>query len=204
MNSGKKLIYKYVLLSLLGAIGIILMNFIQIPYPIAPFLKIEISDFIVVLVFLVFGVKEALLVALIKTVGNFMMGPVGPFGIGQIIAFLVSLSYVFCMYLSGKIVKSDKGIFKMCKYVFTVAFVTILMTILNYFILTPIYLGELSFVDMKNDALAKLINITGINSYLLSIIVLFVPFNFLKGSLVAIFSYLLGDVFIELYKEKKR
>jgi riboflavin transporter FmnP len=198
----KRPILKMTTLALLAAVGVVLMSYIEIPYPPAPFLKIEVSDFVVMFTFLLFGFKEALLVAVVKTLGDLMFrGAVGPFAVGQITAFIASLSYVFMLYIFNKLIKSDKIGFKVLKYFLVVTGVATIMVIANYFFLTPIFLGKFSFLDMSNDSLASM---TGINSYLLSIIILYLPFNFLKGSLISMIAVLFGDVLLNMYRRKLR
>ena len=193
-------VLKLTTLALLAAIGVVLMSYIQLPYPPAPFLKIEVSDFVVMFTFLLFGFKEALIVAVVKTLGDLMFrGSVGPFAVGQITALVASLSYVLMLFIASKIIKSEKIGFKVLKYLFVVSGVAIIMVIANYFFLTPIFLGKISFLDMSNDALSSM---TGINSYLLSIIILYLPFNFLKGTLISIIAILFGDILLEMYRKK--
>lgn len=193
-------VLKLTTLALLAAIGVVLMSYIQLPYPPAPFLKIEVSDFVVMFTFLLFGFKEALIVAVVKTLGDLMFrGAVGPFAVGQITALVASLSYVLMLFIASKIIKSEKIGFKVLKYLFVVSGVAIIMVIANYFFLTPIFLGKTSFLDMSNDALSSM---TGINSYLLSIIILYLPFNFLKGTLISIIAILFGDILLEMYRKK--
>ena len=193
-------ILKMTTLALLAAMGVVLMSYIQIPYPLAPFLKIEVSDFVVMFTFLLFGFKEALLVAVIKTLGDLMFrGAVGPYAVGQITAFVASISYVMMLWIINKLIKSDKIGFKALKYFLVVSGVAVIMCIANYFFLTPIFLGQTSFLDMSNDSLSSM---TGINSYLLSIIFLYLPFNFLKGALISLIAIFFGDVLLEMYRKK--
>ena len=196
----RKSVLKLTTLALLSAIGVILMSYVEIPYPIAPFLKIEVSDFVVIFAFLLFGFKEALIVAVVKTLGDLLFrGPVGPYAVGQITAFIASLSYVLMLWLVNKIIKNNRIGFKVLKYLLIVCGVSIIMCIANYFFLTPIFLGNISFLDMNSDSLAS---ITGVNSYLLSIMALYLPFNFLKGSLISIISILFGDLLLDMYRKK--
>ena len=194
------IVLKLTVMALLSAIGVILMSYVQIPYPIAPFLKIEISDFVVIFAFLLFGFKEALIVAVVNSLGDLLFrGPEGPYAIGQIVAFIASITYVLGMWIVNLIFKKNNFGFKVLKYSLVVMMVSIVMCIANYFILTPIYLGHSSFLDVSNDALAS---ITGVNSYLLSIIVLYFPFNFLKGTLISIIGVGSGDSLLHIFNKK--
>ena len=196
----KHVLFKFVLLAMLGALGVVLMSYIQFPYPFAPFLIIEISDFVVILTFLLFGLKEAIIVTLVKTFGDLLFrGPVGPYGVGQITAFVASMAYCLGMWLVRKLVKKENVGLKIAGYASIVLVVTTIMTIANYFVLTPIFVGQYSFLDMTNDSLASM---TGINSYLLSIIVLYVPFNLMKGSMVVLVAATAGAAILKIYQKK--
>ena len=59
-----KPILKLTILALLAAIGVVLMSYVRIPYFIE-FLKLEVSDFVVMFAFMLFGLKEAVLVAVL-------------------------------------------------------------------------------------------------------------------------------------------
>lgn len=193
-------ILKLTTLALLSALGVVLMSYIEIPYPPAPFLKIEVSDFVVMFTFLLFGFKEALIVAVIKTLGDLMFrGAVGPMAVGQITAFIASISYVMMLFVANKLIRSNKVGFKVIKYLLVVTGVAAIMCVANYFFLTPIFLGKFSFLDMSNDSLSSM---TGINSYLLSIVILYLPFNFIKGTLISLIAIFFGDVLLEMYRKK--
>ena len=88
--SKKRMLFRFTLLAILGALGVVLMSYIQFPYPFAPFLIVEISDFVIILTFLLFGLKEAIIVTLVKTFGDLLYrGPVGPYGVGK--SFIMAL-----------------------------------------------------------------------------------------------------------------
>ena len=196
----KQTLFRFALLAILGALGVVLMSYIQFPYPFAPFLIIEISDFVIILTFLLFGLKEAVIVTLVKTLGDLMYrGPVGPYGVGQITAFIASMTYCLGMWLTKKLIKKENLVMKILGYASIVLIVTTVMTVANYFVLTPIFLGQFSFLDMTNDALASM---TGINSYLLSIIVLYVPFNMMKGTMVVTVAATIGMSILKIYRRR--
>lgn len=196
----KRIVFKLTLLAILGALGVVLMSYIQFPYPFAPFLIIEISDFVIILTFLLFGLKEAVIVTLVKTFGDLLFrGPVGPYGVGQITAFIASMTYCLGMWIVSKLVKKTHVGLKVLGYASIVLIVTGVMVLANYFFLTPIFLGEFSFLDMSNDSLAQM---TGINSYLLSIIALYVPFNLMKGTMVVTVAATAGAAILKIFKKK--
>ena len=179
----KKSIFKLTVLALLSAIGVILMSYLQIPYPIAPFLKIEFSDFVVIFAFLLFGFKESLIVALVKTGCDLLIrgpetGGMFPF-VAHITALVASLSYVFALWLVSKFIKSEKVYQKVLKYSLVVLIVSTIMTFANYTILTPLFLGEVSFfgIGLSENTMGMITNLTGMNNFFLAIVFLYVFFT---------------------------
>lgn len=172
---------KLVTLSALSALAVILMIVIQIPYPLAPFLIIEISDCIILIVFALYGFKSAALVAVVKTLGDLgFRGIVTPFAVGQITAFIASISYVFLLKLTSKLDYGFKWM-KLVRYVIIVLGITLIMTTANYLVLTPVFTGNFSFLDMTDGS------VLGVNgSYFYAIVITYVPFNLLKGTMVVV------------------
>ena len=96
----------------MAAVGVVLMSYIQFPYPIAPFLKIEFSDFVVIFAYLLFGFKEAFIVAILKTGCDLIIrgpetGGAFPF-VAHITALIASLSYVVAIWFVNKLIKREK------------------------------------------------------------------------------------------------
>ena len=204
----RKSIFKLTVLALLSAIGVILMSYLQIPYPIAPFLKIEFSDFVVIFAFLLFGFKESLIVALVKTGCDLLIrgpetGGMFPF-VAHITALVASLSYVFALWLVSKFVKSEKVYKKVLKYSLVVLIVSTIMTFANYTILTPLFLGEVSFfgIGLSENTMGMITNLTGMNNFFLAIVFLYLPFNLLKGTCISVIAVGIGDTLLTMYKKK--
>ena len=204
----KKSIFKLTVLALLSAIGVILMSYLQIPYPIAPFLKIEFSDFVVIFAFLLFGFKESLIVALVKTGCDLLIrgpetGGMFPF-VAHITALVASLSYVFALWLVSKFIKSEKVYQKVLKYSLVVLIVSTIMTFANYTILTPLFLGEVSFfgIGLSENTMGMITNLTGMNNFFLAIVFLYLPFNLLKGTCISVIAVGIGDTLLTMYKKK--
>ena len=94
-RSVKESITRITTLGLLSALGFVLMAFAQFPYPLAPWLKIEVSELITIIAYALYGLPGGLSVALIKTLLNLAVhGPVG-LGIGDLTAFITSCMYGF-------------------------------------------------------------------------------------------------------------
>ncbi len=179
--------FKMLMIAILSALGALLMSFIQLPYPIAPFLRIEFSDVAVLIAFLLFGWKEAIFVGLFKAVLNGMiLGPVGPLWIGQISAFLASMAYVSGLFLVLRWLRLKQPV---VSALLVVLWVTTLMLVVNYFIVTPVYL-QTNFIEIRDSvALSDFLGFIGFDSslgYLTFTVLLYAPFNFIKGSAIMV------------------
>lgn len=202
-------ILKITTLSALAAIGVVLMSYIKIPYPVAPFLQIEISDFVVIYAFLLFGFKEALIVALLKTgcdmlVNGFQTTGGGIPFVAHGIALFASLVYILAFWIANKIIKSKKLVFSGLKYTIVILIVSTIMTLANYIILTPLYLGEVSFfgIGISEGTANALTGLTGTDVYFLANVILYFPFNLLKSSIISITALAIGDTLLALFKNR--
>lgn len=129
-------------LAMLSALGFVLMSFAQIPYPFAPWLKIEVSEIVTIIAYALYGLPGGLIVAVIKTGLNLLVhGPVG-LGIGDLTALFTSLMFVFGLFLTSHVFKwFKKGLgFRILAYVVIVAIITVTLTVLNAIFITPSYL----------------------------------------------------------------
>ena len=177
---------KMVTLGILSALGAILM-IIEIPYPLVPFLMIDLSDVVVLVIFAFYGWKEAVLVGILKTVIHALTkGAVGPMFIGQITAFIASMSYVFGMYIST----NKLNLNRLLSAIVAVMVVTIILTGANYLFITPIWFGELTYLDIKDWVTPSAFEININGGYLLTILIVYVPFNLIKGAVITSVYYL--------------
>ncbi len=88
---------KLVLSAALAALGMIL-GLLEIPYPLAPWLNLDLSEIVVIMAISMLGFKSALFVCVCKFfVSILFKGPVGPIAIGQITALIASLT-ICCVY----------------------------------------------------------------------------------------------------------
>ncbi len=193
--------FKIVLLSLLGALGAVLMSFVRIPYPFAPFLMIEFSDVVVLLAFLLFGWKEAAFIGILKALLNIMIwGPVGPIAIGQISAFLASMAYVSGLYLILKSRLTTKPIF-MAPLI--ILWMTLLMLVVNYVLVTPVYLGT-NFIEIQESmAFAGFLEFLELDpglGYLTFTFIIYGPFNLIKGAAVMFTYFVISRVTITYFE----
>lgn len=171
---------RIVSLGILSALGAVLM-LIQIPYPFVPFLKLDLSDVVVLVVFSMYGWKESLSVGILKALVNLLiMGPAGYYAIGQIVAIMASMSYVVGLYVTMDRLKLNKYVAS----TITILFMTFVMVVANYLFVTPIYVGELTFLDVKDYLTPEAYGFNIEGGYLLTILIVYVPFNLIKGVLV--------------------
>ena len=177
---------KIVTLGILSALGAILM-IIEIPYPLVPFLMIDLSDVVVLVIFAFYGWKEAATVGLLKAIIHALTkGAVGPMFIGQITAFIASMSYVFGMYIST----NKLNLNRLFSAVVAVLVVTIILTAANYLFITPIWFGETTYLDIKDWVTPGAFEIDIEGGYLLTILIVYVPFNLLKGAVITSVYYM--------------
>lgn len=171
---------KIVTLGIMSALGAILM-LIEIPYPLVPFLMIDLSDVVVLVIFAFYGWKEAATVGLLKAIIHALTkGAVGPIFIGQITAFIASMSYVLGMYISA----NKLNLNRLLSAVVAVVVVTIILTAANYLFITPIWFGETTFLDIRDWVTPGTFELDVEGGYLLTILIVYVPFNLLKGAII--------------------
>ena len=205
-----KSILKLVVLALLSAIGVLLMSVFQVDYFLLPFLKIEFSDFVVIFTFLLFGFKEATIVAVVKTLCDLLIrGPQAGGSIplvAHVTALIASLSYVLCLWFANQIIKGDKIGHKLAKYAIVIVSVSSIMTFANYAILTPWFLGEFKFfgIGLSEGNMNAIYSFGGVDNFFLAIVAMYLPFNLLKSSCIAFISITIGDTILFLYREKLR
>lgn len=188
---------KMVLAAMLAALGMIL-NLIEIPYPFAPWLNLDLSEIVVLVAISTLGFIPALFVCICKFVVSILFkGPVGPMAIGQIAALL-----------ARKIdpEKNLKNYF--LDMVLTMLVFAFIMFVINYFFVTPTYLMQkptwytnLPFaVDIQafNQQYGSNISIPKFLSFLSpygqAIFIIYFPFNFIKGIITGIVYYLVRPV----------
>ena len=99
---------KLVLSAALAALGMIL-GLLEIPYPLAPWLNLDLSEIVVIMAISMLGFKSALFVCVCKFfVSILFKGPVGPIAIGQITDLL-------CLLLFIKTFKITKRMAVLCR-----------------------------------------------------------------------------------------
>jgi riboflavin transporter FmnP len=168
-------------LGILGALAIVLTYIGEfIPY-FVPFLKLDISDIIIITILVRYGFKEAILIALLRVVVHgLIFGPVGPIYIGQLTILIGSITLATSFHFNPF---KDR----LLKTSFTVLVTSITLVILNFFFITPIYFGYPS-VFSDGAVTSVIFGEYGLSSfgtnYLSVIITIYFPFNIIKTGLV--------------------
>ncbi len=167
MHSSK--LHKMVGIAVLAAIGFVLMNFAIPIIPAFPFLTLDLSDLVILLAVLLYGVSGGVEVALIRTLLHFVItGASVVTLIGDTAAFLASVAFMLPLAL---LVKDNYNWRRaLTGIVFGTIALTLVMSLLNYFVLMPMYVTALGF--KLNVSLGAYV-LTGV-----------VPFNLIKGVIV--------------------
>lgn len=202
MNNKKNIenIKKLVLISILTAVAIVIGIF-EIPMPFAPWLKLDFSELVILISNSLLGYIPTIIVIILRSLIRFLISPGStnipiPF-FGELIAITTSLLIISSYKLISIILKYndiEKINFKtpktylilITKILLTTLISSIIITILNILFITPSYmLGELTFITNNN-----ILNITNslkidnnTSSYIIFIIVIYLPFNIIKVSI---------------------
>lgn len=173
--------------AILAAIAFIL-NFIEIPYFGAPFLRIDLSEAIVIFTVIILGLRYGLMISVTKVILFAISGANGSEIVGLSILLLSScfLAIVFHLLYA----KMKLNIY-LSLIIMGILFAVTLTTV-NYFITVPFYNG-MSFAQMNTPG------------YLWATISLYFPFNIVKMTLISIAVIILKKLLLrnEEIKEAK-
>lgn len=162
---------KMVGVAMLAAIGYLLM-FLEFPVlPAFAYMKIDFSDIPVMIGAFVYGPLAAVIIAFVRSLLHFITtgGDVSKL-IGDLAGFVASVAFVLPIYYVSR--QKNNRVRMLISLAVGVISLTVVMTIANYFVITPLYMKVLNFpLDMS---LKKYI--------LLSVL----PFNLIKGILVSV------------------
>ncbi|MFD1466274.1 ECF transporter S component [Lapidilactobacillus mulanensis] len=156
-------------ISMFGVLSYLIM-LIEIPIlPGFPFLKLDFSDLIVLCGLYIFGFGGAVATALIRAFLHLIMtGFAVPSLIGELGSVVASIALIAVVYLFIKAAKDWQR--KILMIITSTIVLTLVMAVMNYFVLTPLY-----------------VNVTGFKigmDYLKYVLIAIVPFNLIKGVLV--------------------
>ncbi len=179
MNN-KKGIKIAVYIAILAVIGSVL-NLIEIPYVI-PYLKLDVSE-VITLIAAYISLPIAIGVALIKAFIMSITGTSSGF-VGEIALLIGSFTVIIFFTLFKNKLKLNLVL----NLILTSICFTIVMTSLNYFLITPFYFGT-SFGEIVNTMQP----LGDKNySYLMYTIIVYVPFNLIKMLIDSIVFYFIS------------
>lgn len=156
-------------ISMFGVLSYLVM-LVEIPIlPGFPFLKLDFSDLIVLCGLYLFGVSGAIGTTLIRAFLHLIMtGFSAPSLIGELGSVTASLTLILVMAFFMK--HQTKWWQRLSMIICGTLALTLVMAVMNYFILTPLYINVTGF-KMGTD-------------YLKYVLMAIVPFNLIKGALV--------------------
>lgn len=165
--------------AILGAMAFILMQFEFPIIPALPYLKMDLSDVIVTLSAFIVGPVGAVCIALVKAgLDFFIKGANLMTLVGDVAAFSASISFALPVYYVLKDRVFDKKIVrKILGFIAGTLVLTLVLSVLNYFVITPMYITLAGFKLSMS-----------LMNYILYAVV---PFNLVKGLILSIVSGLL-------------
>lgn len=171
-NNQKKLIT----ISMLSAVAFIL-TFLKFPVPfLPPYLTLDISDVPALLATFTLGPIAGIIVEFVKNLLNFLFNIGDP--IGPMANFFAATSFLVIAYLVAKNKHNTKSL--ILGLISGTIAMTIVLSILNYFVLLPLYGMIMNLTDIMHNL--KIIIVSGV-----------IPFNIIKGIVISI-------IFILLYR----
>lgn len=169
-------------IAVLAAISVVLMMF-QIPLPIFPsFLQIDLSDLPALFGGFALGPIAGIIICFLKNLLNLVLTGTITGGIGELSNFVIGASMVIASGITYNRIRSKKG--AIIGLGLGVVAMTIVGAFSNYFVMLPLY----AKIMMPLEEIIKMgtvINpaITDLKTFVLWSVV---PFNLLKGGIVAI------------------
>lgn len=176
---------KLAAMGMLTAISAVLM-FFELPLPLMPpFLKLDISAVPILLASFLFGPVEGVIIALLKAFVHLLSTQTA--GVGELADFLITASFALTGGVVYRIWHSRKGVIAACGA--SVIAITVVGAIANWTILLPFYAAAYMPYDAIIAACQALNPaITDLKGYILFGVV---PFNLIKGCVVAALTVLL-------------
>lgn len=186
-----------VTIGILTALSVVIM-LIEIPNPLVPFLKFDLSDVVVLVVLLAYGWKTATITVLLRGLLHAWIKGPDPYSaipyLGNMTAVLASLTIILAFVVARKVLKSKD----LVTGIIAVLALTVVLTVLNYFIITPAYFGwpTVSFVDVQASFSGFVAwdtsgRFDATSGYLMAVLFAYVPFNIIKGTMITVAYFLL-------------
>lgn len=158
---------KMVFTAILSVLAYVL-NMIEIPW-FTPYLRIDLSEVIVLIAVMILGLRYALAISFIKVILFAVSGSNGSEIVGLTMLLLTSVFLACFFYLFKEKLKLNIYI----SLIITSILFAVTFTVLNFYIFTPLYSG-LSFAEMNKPG------------YFWSIVSVYFPFNLFKMTLISI------------------
>ncbi len=173
-------------IGMLSAIATILM-FFEVPLPMMPvFLKLDISDLPAIIAAFLYGPMAGVLIEFIKNVLHGINSQT--MGIGEVANFLVGIAFILPagFLYKGMDPKNSAVIALLSGTISMVIFASLL----NYFVLLPMYQSVLHFpldqiIQMGNASNPAIVDLKSFIALAIA------PFNFIKGLCMSIFTLVL-------------
>ncbi|KRM55984.1 membrane protein [Lacticaseibacillus sharpeae JCM 1186 = DSM 20505] len=158
-------------MAVLGAIGYVLMLF-EVPVLMAfPFLKLDLSDLVVLMALLLYGVQGAIGTALVRSLLHFVLTGAGLVNlVGDSAAFFASVGLMLPLALAIKNGYSWKK--ALGGLIAGTVTLTIIMSLLNLVLIMPMYMAVMNFHLGMSTLRYVLIGV--------------VPFNLIKGVVLTV------------------
>lgn len=166
-------VFRMVSLAMLSGLGFLLM-LLNFPLPGLPqFLKMDFSEFPVLIAAIVFGPSGGVIVEALKNLLNYVItGSIYGIPLGEIANFITGILFVLPVAWIARKTRTKKGL--LVGLLFGISLMSVIMALLNYLILLPMYTLFLDFPAFSAGARFKLI-LAGV-----------LPFNLIRGILTAV------------------
>lgn len=191
----------------LAAVSIVLA-LIEIPWPLASYLKLDFSEVAILVALLVLGTKETVMVVLVRTIARRLFRGFDPGElVGEMLAMFASFSIILAYNLSRKVLKiKEKPLMyevsvngnklHMKEIIVTTAmitgFLTVILYAVNFFVATPLYYTlpplSLSISGQVRFTVFSFIPDSPFTywEFFWTTFTLYMPFNIIKGLLISI------------------
>lgn len=180
---------KMVVLAALSSVSFLLMM-LEIPYPGFVFLNIDFSDVPAIIAAVVFGPAAGIIVEGLKNILHYLIkSSATGVPVGELANFISGVLYILPIAFIYKKITTAKGV--AAGLALGTLSMTVIMSILNYYVIFPAYTLFMNFPAMSAAELARTMT-AGI-----------IPFNIIKGILVAaVFLMLYGRLKTWLSKQR--
>lgn len=170
----KQRLRKLIIISILSSLSFILM-LLKFPIPfLPPYLTVDFSDIPAFIGFMLFGGGAGALIIIFKIIIYGLLAASEP--IGPIANMLASFSLLLPIYFVYMRKPSKKSL--IIGFIFGTLTLTIMLAVLNYFVLLPMYGMIIDQMDIINNL--RIVITAGI-----------IPFNLIKGILVSIVAFII-------------